>query len=37
MELVVKVAGFSEVDAYGDYSNEQAAADHGEIVFVARR
>jgi SAM-dependent methyltransferase len=33
--LMLKVAGFREIEVYGNYTAEPATADHDEVVFVA--
>ncbi len=33
--LMLKNAGFGEIEIYGDYRNEPATADHKALVFVA--
>lgn len=35
--LVLEHAGFSDVQIFGDFSNEPATADHKELIFVARK
>lgn len=35
--LRLQVAGFEDVAVYGDYTDEAATADHGELIFVARK
>jgi hypothetical protein len=34
---VLRQAGFSEIQIFGDYSDEPATADHKVIIFVARK
>jgi SAM-dependent methyltransferase len=35
--LVLERAGFSDVQIFGDYSDEPATADHKELIFVAQK
>jgi SAM-dependent methyltransferase len=35
--LMLERAGFSGIQIYGDYSEEPATADHGDLVFIARK
>ena len=35
--LVLERAGFSEIQIFGDYSDEPATADHKELIFVAQK
>jgi hypothetical protein len=35
--LMLERAGFSDIQIYGDYSEEPATADHGDLVFIARK
>ena len=35
--LVLEHAGFSEIQIFGDYSDEPATADHKELIFVAQK
>lgn len=35
--LMLRLAGFSEVDVYGDYTDARATSDHKQLIFVARR
>jgi hypothetical protein len=35
--LVLEHAGFGDIRIFGDFSDEPATADHGELVFVARK
>jgi ubiquinone/menaquinone biosynthesis C-methylase UbiE len=35
--LMLKVAGFREITVHGDYTDEPATADHGELVFTAKK
>jgi SAM-dependent methyltransferase len=35
--LVLERAGFSDVQIFGDYSDEPATADHKELIFVAKK
>ena len=37
VEWMLRLAGFTTISAYGGYSEEDVTADHGEIVFIARR
>jgi hypothetical protein len=30
-------AGFNDIQIFGDFSDEQANADHNELVFVCRK
>jgi spermidine synthase len=35
--LVLKHAGFDDIQIFGDYSDQPATADHRVIIFVARK
>jgi hypothetical protein len=35
--LMLKVAGFERTTVQGDFTNEEATARHGELVFTAQR
>jgi SAM-dependent methyltransferase len=35
--LMLERAGFETVGVYGDYGDEPATSDHGQLVFIARR
>jgi len=35
--LMLKVAGFSDIQLYGDHTDEPATADHAYLIFVARK
>jgi SAM-dependent methyltransferase len=35
--LLLELAGFDDVQIYGDYRDEPATADHRDLVFVARK
>jgi SAM-dependent methyltransferase len=35
--LVLEHAGFSDIQIFGDFSNEPATADHKELTFIARK
>jgi hypothetical protein len=35
--LVLERAGFSDVQIFGDYSDEPATADHKQLIFVAKK
>jgi hypothetical protein len=37
VELMLRLAGFSAIEAHDYYSDEEATDDSGEIVFVAKR
>ena len=35
--LMLERAGFSDVQVFGDFREEPANVDHGELVFVCRK
>jgi SAM-dependent methyltransferase len=37
VELMLKLVGFGKIEVHDYYTDEEAAADSGEIVFIARR
>ena len=35
--LILELAGLSDIQIFGDFSNEPATADHKELIFIARK
>ena len=35
--LMLERAGFSDVQVFGDFSDEPATADHHELIFICRK
>lgn len=35
--LMLELAGFSDIQIYGDYSDEPATADHENLIFICRK
>ena len=35
--LMLELAGFEDVQIFGDYSSEPATMDHENLIFVARK
>lgn len=35
--LVLELAGFSDIQIFGDFSDEPATANHNELIFIARK
>lgn len=37
MLLMLRLAGFTDITVQGDYREETATADHGMLVYLARK
>ena len=35
--LMLERAGFSDVEIFGDYSDQAATADHSDLIYLARK